>query len=67
MTRSLLLPLTIAAAISLAGCAKTSTGHCDGWKPIRPTQSDIATMSDALVEQLLAHNKHGETTCAWKP
>jgi hypothetical protein len=56
-----------AVAISLAGCVRPGGSHCDGWKPIRPTQSDVATMSDELVSQLLAHNKHGASVCDWKP
>jgi hypothetical protein len=41
-------------------------GACDGWSPIRPTRADTQTMSDRLVEQVLAHNEHGAKVCGWK-
>jgi len=61
----LALPM-IAVAILVSGCATRVGGACDGWSPIRPTRADTQTMSDRLVEQVLAHNEHGAKVCGWK-
>lgn len=66
MTRLLVAALTIAAVTLAAGCAEVMGPACDGWKPIRPIEADLATMSDPLVEQVLAHNEHGAKVCGWK-
>jgi hypothetical protein len=59
--------LTIAVATLAAGCASVPGTACDGWRPIRPLEDDLATMSDSLVEQVLAHNEHGARVCGWTP
>jgi hypothetical protein len=56
------------ALMVLTSCATPPPpSPCVGWAPIRPEASDFDTMSDALVEQLLAHNAFGQKQCGWKP
>lgn len=60
--------LTIAFATSLlAGCASTTSGGCDGFKPIRPSSSDVPVISSGLAGQIVAHNRFGQATCGWRP
>lgn len=67
MTISRVFLLMSAAAASLAiGACQTAGNSCDGWRPIRPTQAEIRTMSDDQVQQVLAHNEHGRRTCGWR-
>ncbi len=59
--------LAIGVATLAAGCASNPGTACDGWRPIRPLEDDLATMSDPLIAQVLAHNEHGAKVCGWKP
>lgn len=55
-----------AAAVSLAiGACNTMT--CDGFRPIRLSQATIAVLSQAEVDQALAHNEFGRRVCGWRP
>jgi hypothetical protein len=67
MTRLRNAALTLAVATLAAGCASAPGTACDGWRPIRPLKDDLATMSDTLVGQVLAHNEFGARLCGWKP
>lgn len=66
MTRLQLCRLTSVAVVLFGlGACQTSGNACDGWRPIRPTQSEIARMSDDQVKQILQHNEHGRRRCGW--
>ena len=56
------------AAVSLAiGACQTRGGNpCDGWRPMRPSQAEIAAMSDEQVAAVLEHNEFGRKTCGWR-
>ena len=58
--------LSAAAALLMLGACQTTGNSCDGWRPIRPTRSEIARMSDDQVKQVLAHNEHGRRRCGWR-
>lgn len=59
--------LTLVFAMSLlAGCATSGAG-CDGFRPIRPSASDVAVISHSLASQIVAHNRFGASACGWKP
>jgi predicted lipoprotein len=63
-----LLLLVSATVVGLSACATApAPSPCAGWAPIRPEMSDFDTMSDALVEQILAHNAFGSKRCGWAP
>lgn len=53
------------------GCTDIQTvtvdSGCHWTKPIRPKPSDLDTMSDSLVEQILSHNETGIRRCRWQP
>ena len=55
-------------ALSLmAGCSVSSkAGFCAVAKPLRPSAETIATMTDAEVRDVLAHNRKGAALCGWK-
>lgn len=60
--------ILIAALGIMAGCSSIPKGgFCAIAKPIRPGAATIATMSDAEVSAVLAHNRKGEKLCGWKP
>lgn len=53
----------------LAACARPAAAPspCVGWAPIRPTEADIAVMSDDLIAQILTMNETGARLCGWTP
>lgn len=57
----------IALSLLLAGCTTTGGTFCAVEHPIRPTKAEVATLSDASVSAILAHNKKGQALCGWKP
>jgi hypothetical protein len=59
--------LTLAALIAIAGCTTTSGSFCAVEHPIRPTKAEVATLSDATVAAILAHNEKGKALCGWAP
>lgn len=56
----------IALSLLLAGCTTTGGTFCAVEHPIRPTKAEVATLSDASVAAILAHNKKGAALCGWK-
>ncbi len=68
MTISRVYQLMSVAAVSLAiGACQTGGHSCDGCRPLRPTQAEIRTMSDAQVKATLEHNEFGRRVCGWRP
>ncbi len=59
--------IIIIATLFLASCQTTSGDRCAGFKPIRPTSSDVQLISETLTNQLLVYNKTGASLCGWKP
>jgi hypothetical protein len=59
--------LTLATLIALAGCTTASGSFCSVERPIRPTKAEVATLSDASVAAILAHNEKGQRLCGWRP
>jgi hypothetical protein len=59
--------LTILAAAAVAGCATDGGSFCAVEHPIRPTAAEVATLSDASVSAILAHNEKGAKLCGWRP
>ena len=62
--------LRVAAALGLiilAGCTTPSGSFCSMAKAVRLTPEQIATLSDAQVEQLVATNRKGAKFCGWRP
>ncbi len=60
--------LVFALAVMLAGCATAPRGtFCDVAKPMRPTSTEISSMSEASVAAALEHNRKGEKLCGWRP
>lgn len=57
----------IALSLMLAGCATSGGSFCAAGYPIRPTQAEVATLSDASVAAILAHNEKGQKLCGWRP
>lgn len=57
------------AIISLAGCISVPVGgdFCAVEHPTRLTGATIDAMTDAEVNDALAHNRKGEKLCGWKP
>ncbi len=53
--------------LTLAGCQTTGGDFCAVSRPIRPTRAEVATMSDATVADVLAHNRKGAALCRWVP
>ena len=65
--KTLFRALTIsAAAILVAGCAQTSGNQCAGWKPMRPSASDVRVMSSQFVGDVLEHNEYGVKLGCWQ-
>jgi len=54
-------------SLALAGCTTTGGSFCAVEHPIRPTQAEVAVLSDASVNAILAHNEKGQRLCGWKP
>lgn len=59
--------LTLAALLAIAGCQTASGSFCAVEHPIRPTKAEVATLSDASVAAILAHNEKGQRLCGWVP
>lgn len=59
--------LALPLLVCLAGCPTTGGSFCAVEHPIRPTKAEIATLSDASVAAILAHNEKGQKLCGWKP
>ncbi len=64
----------LATLLAVASCATGPTAvpvaahpECAGWTPIRLSAHDVDVLSDAGVEQIVAHNRYGQTRCGWKP
>ncbi len=60
--------------LAVASCATGPTvvpvatrPECAGWAPIRLSAHDVDVLSDAGVEQIVAHNRYGAARCGWKP
>jgi len=58
--------LAVLALTMLAGCATTAGNFCDVGRQMHPTDKDVDTMSDQLVEDVLSHNNYGARACGWK-
>ena len=52
---------------TLVGCITASGTFCDIAKPRRLSDATITAMSDAEVDDALAHNLKGQKLCGWKP
>ncbi|MHA6686337.1 hypothetical protein [Mesorhizobium sp. A556] len=59
--------LTLAALLAVAGCQTPKASFCTVASPIRPSASTIATMTDAEIRDVLAHNVKGAKLCGWHP
>jgi hypothetical protein len=57
----------IALSLMVAGCTATGGTFCKVEHPIRPTKAEVATLSDASVTAILAHNEKGQRLCGWRP
>lgn len=64
--RRKLLVCALPLLLSLAGCATSGGSFCSVEHPIRPTKAEVATLSDATVAGILAHNEKGQRLCGWK-
>lgn len=51
----------------LAACQTTGGSFCGVARAIRPSKETIATLTDAEVAAILAHNLKGRKLCHWKP
>lgn len=58
--------LGIFCAAFVAGCTTSGGSFCSVEHPIRPTKAEVATLSDATVAAILAHNEKGQRLCGWK-
>ena len=59
--------LILAALLAVAGCQTAKGSFCTIAQPIRPSAETIATMTDAEVRDVLAHNRKGAALCGWHP
>ncbi len=62
--------VTLFVAAILVGCTTTGGAggaFCDTARPIRPTAETLNIMTDAEVEEALAHNRFGQQACGWRP
>jgi hypothetical protein len=57
----------LALLVGLAGCVTAGGSFCAVEHPIRPTKAEVATLSDASVSAILAHNEKGAKLCGWQP
>lgn len=55
------------ALFAMISCTTTGGSFCRVEHPIRPTKAEVATLSDATVAAILAHNEKGQKLCGWKP
>lgn len=51
----------------LSACTTPSGTFCDIASPLRLSDTAIEAMSDAEVQNALAHNERGRRLCGWKP
>lgn len=51
----------------LTACQHTGGSFCSVAKAIRPSKETIATLSDAEVAAILAHNRKLQQLCGVKP
>lgn len=58
--------LALIALLTLAGC-QTSGSFCQLLQPERPSQAEIAVMSDERAAEILARNRLGQRLCGWRP
>ncbi|MFC3324248.1 hypothetical protein [Mesorhizobium cantuariense] len=56
----------VALVLLLAGCTSTGGSFCAAGHPIRPAKAEVATLSDASVAAILAHNEKGRKLCGWR-
>ncbi|RUV86912.1 hypothetical protein EOA60_14080 [Mesorhizobium sp. M1A.F.Ca.IN.020.06.1.1] len=59
--------IALVAILALGACTTTGGSFCAVEHPIRPTKAEVATLSDATVASILAHNRKGQRLCGWKP
>ncbi|MGX7872861.1 hypothetical protein ACVDG5_008555 [Mesorhizobium sp. ORM6] len=59
--------IALLALLAVAGCTTAGGSFCAVEHPIRPTKAEVATLSDASVAEILAHNRKGQKLCGWKP
>lgn len=60
--------LALVILATLVGCNTTGGNFCDVARPVRPESvASIATMTDAEVEAIIAHNEKGAKLCGWRP
>lgn len=58
--------LALAALLAVAGCVTKGGSFCDIARPIRLSPATIDAMTDAEVEEALAHDLKGQRLCGWK-
>ncbi len=61
-------------ALGMGGCATVPTGgpgrggaFCDVERPIALSEAAITAMAHDELARAVAHNRHGERQCGWKP
>lgn len=59
--------IALLGLLTLAACQTTGGSFCKVEHPIRPTKAEVATLSDATVAAILAHNEKGQKLCGWRP
>ncbi|HKS72681.1 MAG TPA: hypothetical protein VJQ82_05745 [Terriglobales bacterium] len=59
--------IAVAALLALGACTTTGGSFCAVEHPIRPTKAEVATLSNATVAAILAHDLKGQKLCGWKP
>lgn len=57
----------IVLLLSLAGCRAAQGSFRAIADPVRLARQRVATLSDAEVNTLLAHDRQGMRLCGWKP
>jgi len=62
--------LVLSVVSSLLGGCLTTQGTSSDWcamsgGPWRPTQKELAAMTDNSVARMLEHNRYGERHCGW--
>lgn len=55
-----------AVLLAIGACQTRGGDGCAGFRPIRPTASEVATMSDGQVRAVLEHNEFGRRVCGWR-
>ena len=68
MVKTLSLAALFAAFVNLTACTTTPRGSfCSISEPIRLSDATVASLTDAEVERVLAHNEKGRKLCRWSP